>query len=315
MVQTVSVNGVTIAYDSIGEGEPLLLVMGIGAQLVMWETDFCEALAARGFRVIRFDNRDVGESSQLDHLGTPRLGRVLRQRALGLPIDAPYTLDDMADDGMALLDALGVPKAHVCGISLGGMIAQHMALRHASRVQSLSLLMSNSGELWVNVPEPRAFLALISKVKRDREAAIARQQRLFHVLGHDPHRTPPERVAKTAGVHFDRGVYPRGFARQFAAMSASGGRLSRLRRLRVPTLVLHGARDPLVTPLGGRLLAASIPGARFELIDDLGHDLAPSVWPHAIDAIVDNAQRTDEPRRLTPMQVVSALVRRPRRVG
>jgi pimeloyl-ACP methyl ester carboxylesterase len=293
-VPLVKANGIELEYESFGadDGEPLVLIMGIGGQLVLWDEDFCRALAERGFRVIRFDNRDVGYSSKLDQLGTPDIRRAILRRSLRLPVRAPYTLDEMADDTVGLLDALGLAAAHVVAISFGGMIAQCMALRHPGRVKSLTAIMSNSGELWLNLPERAAFRALTSKVGKTREAAIARQVRLFSVVGRSPHRTPEARVAEIAGAHFDRGVYPRGFARQFAAMMASPARARALRQLRVPTLVVHGDSDPLIRPLGGRILAAAIPDARFLYIRGLGHDFAPSIWPTVIDAIGENSRRS-----------------------
>ncbi len=302
-------NGIDLFYESFGEGEPLILIMGIGAQMVLWDEDFCRALAAQGFRVIRFDNRDVGHSSQLDELQSPKPRDALLRRLLGRPIQAPYTLDDMADDAAGLLDVLAIPSAHVVGMSLGGMIAQCMVLRHPQRVRSLALLMSNSGELWSNAPRPSAFRALVSKVNGSREQSIERQIRLFRVLGYSPHRTPEARIAELAGLHHDRGVYPRGFARQFAAMLASPGRLSSLRKVRTPCVVIHGANDPLVHPSGGRLLAAAIPGARLLLIENMGHDLAPSVWPAVIAALRSNADR-DLPTKISRLSQWAALFQR-----
>jgi len=306
----VTVNGVELAYETFGYGEPLVLIMGIGGQMVLWDENFCRALADKGFHVIRFDNRDAGQSSQLDHLPTYHPRDVLRRRLLGKTIKAAYTLDDMADDTIGLLDALGLPWAHVVGMSLGGMVAQCLALRYPRRVRSLALIMSNTGELWVNVPARRAYSALISKAPRSREELVQRQVHLFRAMGASPHRTPEERVAEIAGQHYDRGIHPRGFARQYAALMASPGRLGLLGRILAPTVVIHGAEDPLVRPLGGRLLACGIPGARFALIGGMGHDLSPSVWPRVIDEITTNSKRVQgAPRNLA--RSLRALFARP----
>ena len=292
-------SGIELCYESFGEGEPLLLIMGIGAQMVLWDEEFCRALAAQGFRVIRYDNRDCGESSQLDQLPMTSPRQVIARRLLGRPVEVAYTLDDMADDAAGLLDALGIDAAHIVGLSLGGMIAQCMVLRHPSRVRSLALIMSNPGEVWSNVPEREAFKALLAKVGSTRESAVARQVNLFRVLGRDPHRTPEARVRALAELHHDRGVYPRGFMRQFTAMLASPGRLRALGRVRTPTVVIHGASDPLLHPLGGRLLGAAIPDAELHMLRDMGHDMGPSLWPYIIKALVDNSRRTlsREPRK------------------
>ncbi len=306
----VRANGIELAYETYGHGEPLVLIMGIGAQMVLWDEEFCRALSARGFHVIRFDNRDTGESTLLDHLPTHHPRDVLRRRLRGQPIETAYTLDDMADDTVGLLDALGLPWAHVVGMSLGGMVAQCMALRYPERVRSLSLIMSNTGELWVNVPTRRAYAALLGSAARTREEQIARQVHLFRMMGASPHRTPEARVAEIAGQHYDRGIHPRGFARQYAALMAASGRLTALSRIRAPTLVIHGADDPLVRPIGGRLLACGIPRARLELLRGMGHDLAPSLWPRVIDNITRNSKRAQNgPRRLG--QNLRALFARP----
>lgn len=285
------VNGIELAYETFGEGEPIVLIMGIGGQMVLWDEHFCRALAARGFKVIRFDNRDVGESSRLDHLGVEHPRDVLIKRLLGRPIRPPYTLDDMADDTAGLIEHLGYSSAHVVGMSLGGMVAQCLALKHPDRVRSLTLIMTNPGELWANIPKLSAYMALTAKVGKTKEAAIARQIKMFKTIGSTIHNTPEERVAEIAALHFERGVYPKGFARQYAALLGSPSRLRRLHTLRVPTVVIHGAEDPLVPPIGGRLLAAFIPGASFALIRGMGHDLGPSVWPFVIDEIVLNSKR------------------------
>jgi len=303
-------NGIDLHYESFGIGEPLLLIMGIGAQMIQWDEDFCLALSMHGFRVIRFDNRDVGESQILNELGTPDLNKALLRKALGLKIDAPYTLDDMADDAAGLLSALGVDAAHVVGMSLGGMVAQCMALRHPARLRSLCIIMSAPGDTWAGLPMPRAFAALTHRPKKTGEqGAVEYQLNLFRAVSFAPHQTPERRLREPAGQHFKRGAHPRGFARQFAAILASEGRLMKLHQIRVPTLVIHGARDPLILPLAGRLVAARIPGARLSIVADMGHDLGPTLWPFVIDAIISNGKRTLTGRE-TAMGFVKALSQR-----
>jgi pimeloyl-ACP methyl ester carboxylesterase len=285
------VNGIELAYETFGTGEPLILVMGIGSQMVLWDEEFCWSLASRGFEVTRFDNRDVGLSTRLEHLGVQHMNTVLKQRLLGQRVDAAYSLDDMADDTAGLIEALGHASAHVVGMSLGGMVAQCLALKHPKRVRSLTLIMTTPGELWANVPTLKAYTALTERPGKTREAAIARHQRMYKKIGGTQHNSPPALVAKFAGAHFDRGSYPRGFARQYAAVIAAPGRLPRLGRIRVPSLVVHGSEDPLVRPLGGRLIASAIPGAEFALIRGMGHDIGPTIWPYLIDRIVANTRR------------------------
>jgi pimeloyl-ACP methyl ester carboxylesterase len=283
---------VELFYESFGEGEPLLLIMGIGAQMIMWEDDFCRALSARGFRVIRFDNRDVGHSTRLDHLRAPNIQNALRDRVLGRKVQTAYTLDDMANDTFGLMDALGIESAHVVGLSLGGMIAQCMALLNPARVRSLGILMSGPGELWTAVPRLSALGALLGRpASFGREDVIAHVLKTLLVLGVHPHRTSEARLRELAALAFDRGMSGRGFARQFGAIMASPPRSRLLRALKVPTVVLHGARDPLIPQVAGRVIAAQIPGARLSVIQGLGHELGPSAWPYTIEALTENAHR------------------------
>jgi pimeloyl-ACP methyl ester carboxylesterase len=308
-------NGITLHYESFGEGEPLVLIMGIGGQMIQWDEDFCRGLSTQGFRVIRFDNRDVGESEVLDRLGTPNINRALARRILRRRIDAPYTLDDMADDTAGLFDALGISSAHVVGMSLGGMVAQCLALRHPSRVRSLCIMMSAPGDFWAGFPLPKALSALTHRSESGGEqGAIDYQLNLFRVVSASPHRTPEARLRELAALHYRRGTHPRGFARQFTAILASEGRLRKLDRVRAPTLVIHGERDPLILHWAGRLVAARIPGARLEVIENMGHDLGPTLWPHVIDAITDNAQRRVE-SGARAMGIMRALRQRPIEVG
>jgi pimeloyl-ACP methyl ester carboxylesterase len=283
---------VELAYESFGEGEPLLLIMGIGAQMVIWEDDFCRALAERGFRVIRFDNRDVGESTRLDKLRAPNIKRALRNRILGRKVETPYTLDDMAGDTFGLMDALGLESAHLVGLSLGGMIAQCMALLRPERVRSLTVMMSGPGELWAAIPTLSGLRA-ITMMPRDtsREGLIEHFVKSWSALGAAPHRTSEARLRELAVMSFERGMSGRGFARQFAAIMAAPSRTRSLRKLRVPTVIIHGAEDPLIPPISGRLMAAKIPGARLVVIEGLGHDLGPSAWKYAIAAIEENSRR------------------------
>ena len=208
-------NGIELHYESFGDGEPLILIMGIGAQMIQWDEDFCRLLAGRGFRVIRFDNRDVGESQILNQLGTPDPRLVLLRGSLGLPVHPPYTLDDMADDTAGLLDALQIRAAHVVGMSLGGMIAQCLALRHPARVQSLGILMSAPGDVLASLPALGALRALTAGgTGNGEQGAIQYQLQLFRVISADPHRTPEARLREIAALHYRRGAHPRGFARQ-----------------------------------------------------------------------------------------------------
>jgi pimeloyl-ACP methyl ester carboxylesterase len=307
-------NGIELTYESFGEGEPLILIMGIGGQMIQWDEPFCRELASRGFRVIRFDNRDVGESDRVDHLGKPNALRILTQRVLGQKVEAPYTLNDMADDTAGLLDALQIGSAHVVGMSLGGMVAQCLALEHPGRVRSLCVIMSTPGELVLSAPAPKAYKALSYRPKKEgAEAAEEYQLQLFANVGAHPHRTPEQRIRELAREHYQRGVSGRGFARQFAAILASPGRLHRLHALRIPTVVIHGDADPLVRPIAGRLLASQIPGAELHVVASMGHDLSPSTWPFVVGRITDNARRTLTGRE-KPMGVARALSQRATRI-
>lgn len=288
---SVNVNGIELAYEKFGTGEPVVLIMGLGCQMVMWDEQFCRDLSAQGFEVIRFDNRDVGASSRLDHLKARPIDELMKRRLTGKPVGAAYSLEDMAVDTGALIEALGHRSAHVVGMSLGGMVAQCLALQQPERVRSLNLIMTNSGELWTHLPTLRALSALTDKPGKTRESAIARQVQTFAKISGQKHASPTHLIEKMAGLQFDRGQNPRGFARQFAAIISAQGRLARLSKVRVPTHIIHGAEDPLVRPIGGRLLAATIPDARFDLVAGMGHDIGPSIWPFVIDRILANSRR------------------------
>jgi pimeloyl-ACP methyl ester carboxylesterase len=286
-------NGLELCYEEAdGGGEPLVLVMGIGAQLVTWDDRFVEELAASRFRVIRFDNRDAGLSSKLDGMRAPPLSQMLFERVRGQAIDVPYTLADMADDIAGLLDALGIDSAHVVGASMGGMIAQTMALRHARRVRTLTSIMSHTGELRFLLGMPRAMRTLLQPSPRTRAEAIDRAEAFYRICGSTGFPLDVEGLRARAARAYDRCFCPQGFARQMAAILASGSRRSALERMRVPSLVIHGTVDPLILPSGGRATAAAIPHARLELIDGMGHDLPRGAWPRIIAAIAQSARRS-----------------------
>jgi pimeloyl-ACP methyl ester carboxylesterase len=286
-------NGIDIEYEEFGQGTPLVLIMGLGAQLVHWPDDFCQQLASRGFRVVRFDNRDSGLSSKIQgRAGNPRL---LIARALaGMPIDAIYTLNDMADDVAGLLDALGIDSAHVAGVSMGGMIAQTLAILHPHRVRSLTSIMSTPGGRRYMLAKPRALRALFRPVRPVREHVVENAVHVFRTIA--GRRYPPDDtlVRATAGSAFDRGFFPAGFVRHTAAVLASGSRAGALRFVRVPSLVLHGSDDPLIFPSAARATARAIPGARLHIIDGWGHNLPRAIWPTVIEEIVQIAQRGDQ---------------------
>jgi len=285
----VEANGLHFEYDTFGEADapPLLLLNGLGAQMISWDDEFCELLAARGFRVVRFDNRDVGLSTRLDHLGTFDLSAVI---AGSQP--PPYRLEDLADDAAGVMDALGIDAAHVVGASMGGFVAQLLAIRHRSRVLSLTSIMSGPGGT-DNVPaRPEAMEALLTPPPADREGLIEHgvwvSSRLTGPLHFDPEEA---RRRRTRAV--DRAVSVAGTARQLAAISAAPSWIEQLRALEVPALVVHGAVDPLLPVENGRRTAAAIPGARLLVLPTMGHDVSRPCWPEIVDAIAETAGRAD----------------------
>jgi pimeloyl-ACP methyl ester carboxylesterase len=285
--RTVRANGIDICYEIFGDAgaEPLLLIMGLGAQMVLWDDAFCEQLAARGFRVIRFDNRDIGQSSKLSGGGPITAFEVFKLRLFRIPVAAPYRLRDMAEDTTALMDALGIASAHLVGASMGGMIAQEIAISFPQRVRSLTSIMSTTGNPKLRPPSREAMAVLMAPRPNNKEEYITRFEHVWKILrvGSFPEdealdRSRAERI-------FSRGLNPAGVMRQLRAILASGSRKTRLRQVKAPTLVIHGTVDPLVRPEGGKDTAASIPGARLMMIEGMGHALPIPMWPEVIDAI------------------------------
>jgi pimeloyl-ACP methyl ester carboxylesterase len=289
--QRARVGEIEIAFETTGDpADPaVLLVIGLGTQLVHWDVDFVEQLAGRGFHVIRFDNRDSGRSTTID-APVPNLARAFA----GLRVDAPYLLDDMADDALGLLDQLGIERAHVVGASMGGMIAQSMAIRRPERLVSLASIMSTTGDRRVGRPRLRVFGVLLRRAPRTREAYIEYSARVFRQIGSPGFPADEARFREHAAAAFERGHNSAGTARQLVAILASGDRTERLRALSVPTVVIHGTEDPLVPFRAGVAAARAIPGAELVAIPGMGHDLPRQVWGQVIDAVVRNGQRAVE---------------------
>jgi len=286
-------NDLTLEYERFGDpsAPAVLLVMGLGAQMILWDEEFCEGLATRGRHVIRFDNRDCGLSTKLDHLGVPDVEPMLQALLAGRPVTAPYLLADMADDTAALLDGLGIEAAHVVGASMGGMISQTLALRHPTRVRTLTSIMSTTGRSGLPRPTPEAQRILLAPPPADREGNIARSLEIAHVIGSRGFPLDAEAVRARAARAYDRCFAPLGVGRQMAAIIASGSRAEALHALRIPTLVVHGDADPLVPLACGRDTAECVPGAELLVVNGMGHDLPRPVWPLLIDAIVKNSER------------------------
>lgn len=272
----IKANGLTLEVEVQGppKGEPLLLVMGLGMQLVAWPDALIESLVGRGFRVIRFDNRDCGLSQRLDHLGTPNLLFDSLRYALRLRVRAPYSLDDMADDCVGVLDALGIERAHVCGVSMGGMIAQLLAVRHAGRLKSATLIMTTSGSRALPQPSGRVRRALLRRPASNREADVVDNLvALLEVIGSPAYPADDRELREQIGASVRRSYFPSGIARQLVAIVAGGDRTPLLKRIATPCHVIHGLADPLVPPASGRDLASRIKGATIDLIEGMGHDL------------------------------------------
>lgn len=281
-------NGVELEYDTFGDpADPaLVLVMGLGAQLIDWPEEFAGQLAGHGFQVIRFDNRDAGRSTWLDDLPVPDLAALLADR--GAP---PYTLGDLADDTVGLLDALDLDRAHVVGASMGGMVAQQVVLDHPDRVLSLTSIMSTTGDPSVGQPSEAALAVLLRPAAPDRESAIAGAVSGFRVFASTGFEVTDEYLRDRAAAAYDRGYHPAGGTRQLAAIIAATDRTEALHGVTVPTMVIHGEADQLIHPSGGHATAAAIPGAELLTIPGMGHDLPTGTWPQIIDAIVRTAKR------------------------
>jgi pimeloyl-ACP methyl ester carboxylesterase len=278
--------GISLAYEEIGEGEPLVLVAGLGQQLHSWPDAFCQELAGRGYRVIRFDNRDAGKSTHMRYRPSKPAALLLRR----WPAEQ-YNLTDMATDTAGLLDAIGLVDAHFVGISMGGMIAQTVASLYSDQVRTLTSIMSNTGARKVGRPALSTWLMMGGRPARTRAEAQDQAVRMFRHIG--SHGFPLDEVfiRELAGTGWDRDPSPAGTARQLAAILRSGDRTSRLRAITAPTLVIHGDRDRMVDPTGGAATARAITGARLETIIGMGHDLPKDAWPRLLDLIDDHARQ------------------------
>jgi pimeloyl-ACP methyl ester carboxylesterase len=259
--------------------------MGLASQMILWDDEFCELLAARGFWVIRFDNRDVGRSTVMRGTRIPKRWQLLTRSARG----AAYSLDEMATDAVGLLDHLRIASAHVVGVSMGGMIAQLIAVNHPDRIRSLVSIMSTTGDRRVGRPKPRVALWMLRKARGDRESYIEDHLDTYRAIGSQGFDFEEQHKRDRAGRCFDRGIHPAGSARQMAATVAAPDRTALLGQVHVPTTVIHGDTDPLVDVSGGRATAEAITGAKLLILAGMGHDLPRELWPQIIDAIVDNA--------------------------
>ena len=287
--------GITICYETFGDpGDPtLLLVMGLGAQMLSWEEDFCAELAGHGYHVVRYDNRDVGLSTFIP--GPVNVFEIIQQLGAGQSPTAPYLLTDMARDAIGLLDHLGVDRAHVVGASLGGMIAQTIAIEHPARVATLTSIMSTTGNMEVGQPAPEALSVLLQPPPQTREEMALRRVASAEVFG-SPGLWDAADLRRKAERDCDRKHDPEGVARQLAAILASGSREDHLVNIDIPTLVIHGTVDTLVTPTGGQRTAELIPGSTLLMIDGMGHDLPRALWPQVVGAITTHTGSTHTAR-------------------
>jgi pimeloyl-ACP methyl ester carboxylesterase len=293
-----TVGDIELCYESFGDpADPaMLLIMGLGTQMLGWQDELCEQLAERGFLVIRYDNRDIGRSTILDDYPAPTLGQIIRRDKHAVA----YTLADLAADGVGLLDHLGIERAHLVGASMGGMIAQTIAARRPERVLSLVSIMSNTGSRWSGQPAPSTYRLFLRPMARGREEYVKQAAELFEHIGSRGFEKDDEAFREMLGAMHDRGHSPGSASRQLAAILAAGNRSAELRHITAPTLVIHGTADKLIRPSGGRATARAIPGARLLMIEGMGHDLPRGAWPQIIDAIVENAARaapTAQPAR------------------
>ena len=282
--------GITLCYETFGESgdPPMLLIMGLATQMIGWPEEFCRELADRGFYVVRFDNRDAGRSTHLKG-GPPPVRQLITRR-----IDPVlYTLSDMAEDAARLMRALEIEPAHVVGASMGGMIAQTLAAEHPDAVRSLVSIMSTTGNRWRGQPAFGIYRFLFRRAPTEREAFVEYLVTLFNVIGSPGFERDEHRVREIAALSYDRGHDQLASGRQLGAIVASGDRTPALRKVRAPTLVIHGTRDKMVRPSGGRATARAIAGARLMMVEGMGHDLPAGAWPQLMDAIAAHARAAD----------------------
>lgn len=274
----VTLSEASIAYEleGTGKGEPLLLIMGIGGQLIQWPPEFKEALIQLGFDLILVDNRDAGLSSSMDHMGIPDTNKAVLQQYLGQPVKGAYSLENMAKDNYELLQHIGIERCHILGISMGSMIAQIFAAKYSQATKSLNLFHSNTGRRRHGLMKPKAFFALSNRGgAQSKEDFIENFVNLFRVVGSPNHQRPESQLRQFANIAYDRGVNPSGFKRQLMAILSTGNRERFFQNIQAPTAIVHGHKDPLMPLSGGRALVREIPNARGYFFKDLGHDLPP----------------------------------------
>jgi len=293
----VSANGINIEYESFGSSSSpvILLVMGFGMQLIAWPEPFCRDLASKGYRVIRYDNRDTGLSTKFDAATAPSVPWLVIRGLVGLPMHVPYTLRDMAADSIGLLDALDIDAAHLVGASMGGMIAQNVSASFSQRVRSLTSIMSTTGKRSLPGPDPQVLrhIFLGRPRKGDRDAVIAHSMRTLELIGSPGYAVDEDQRRELAAMSFDRCYYPAGVSRHIAAIIGDGDRRKRLAIISSPTLVIHGREDPLVPLAGGIDTAKHIAGARLAIIEGMGHNLPEALWPVLVEMIAGHARQAD----------------------
>ena len=287
--QFAQVNGIELCYETFGDPghPPLLLIMGLGTQMIAWRTEFCEQLAGRGFHVIRYDNRDVGRSTRFDDAPPPRPGALIARRMGTLA----YTLADMADDAAGLIEELGHESAHVVGASMGAMIGQTLAINHPERVRSFVQIMSTTGSRFVGQPAAAVYPFFMKPMPTSKEQYIQRALKLWALIGSPGFETHEDDLREMLATGYERGLSPAGTMRQLAAIVASGNRTRDLAKIKAPTLVIHGTEDKMIRVSGGKASARAIPGARLDLVEGMGHDLPRGAWPQIVDGIAEHAAR------------------------